>query len=122
MARYDDTLARIHRAYERTHVLAALRALAIAAALVALAVGLHTTSRATWLIAGTLAATLPILAWRGGPWRRGALAGVIAGLPPLIAPSIVFALNHGGHCANCEEGATLAEIYAEQVRAGERIG
>jgi hypothetical protein len=39
--------------------------------------------------------------------RRGALAGVIAGLPPLIAPSLVFALSHGGHCAMCEQGATL---------------
>src|SRR2546430_1052372 len=83
--------------YDRTHLVAAAQALAIAGALVALAIGLHRTSNATWLIAGTLGVSLAVLAWRGGPWRRGAFAGVIAGLPPLIAPSIVFALNHGAH-------------------------
>jgi hypothetical protein len=107
MARSDDTLRRIHRAYERTHLVAAGRAVLIAGALVALAIGLHRTANVTWLIAGTLVASLAVLSWRGGPWRRGSLAGVVAGLPPLIAPAIVFALNHGGHCATCDEGATL---------------
>jgi hypothetical protein len=32
---------------------------------------------------------------------------VLAGLPPLIAPSIVFVLSHGGHCPSCEHTATL---------------
>jgi len=110
MARSDRSpraLWRARFAYERAHVLTALRGVALAGVLAMLAFGLHRTSRATWLVAGTLAASLAVLGWRGGSWRRGALAGVIAGLPPLIAPSLVFALSNGGHCAMCEQGATL---------------
>jgi hypothetical protein len=53
-----------------------------------------------WLAAGALAATLAVLAWRGGGWRRGGFAGVLAGLPPLIVPSVVFAMQ-SEHCASC---------------------
>jgi hypothetical protein len=94
-------------AYERTHVLAGVRGVALAAALTVLTFGLHRTSDVTWLIAAALAASLAVLGWRGGAWRRGALAGVLAGLPPLIAPSLVFAMSHGGHCAMCAQGANL---------------
>jgi hypothetical protein len=100
-------LRRVRFAYERAHVVAAVRGISVAGALAVLAFGLHRTSDATWLVAGTLAASLAVLGWRGGAWRRGSLAGVIAGLPPLIAPSIVFAVTHGGHCAECPQGATL---------------
>lgn len=105
-------LARAESAYARTHGLAALRGVAIAAALVALATCLHRTSDATWLTAGALAITLGALGWRGGPWRRGGLAGVLAGVPPLIAPSLVFAVRHGGHCASCAESADLPCLLA----------
>jgi hypothetical protein len=107
MARSDLALRRARLAYERGHVLSALRGLALAGGLVVLAVGLHRTSHATWLIAAMLAATLAALGWRGGAFRRGALAGVLAGLPPLVAPTLVFALAHGGHCPSCELGPTL---------------
>jgi hypothetical protein len=110
--RADAALHRARRAYERAHLLSAIRALLICAGLVALAIGLHKTSNVTWLVAGALAVSLAVLAWRGGSWRRGAFAGVLAGLPPLIAPSIVFALGHGGHCASCEDGATLPCMIA----------
>jgi len=80
MARSDDTLRRVHRAYEGAHVLAAARALAIAGGLFVLALGVHGSTNVMWLVAITLAATLGVLAWRGGAWRRGALAGVLAGL------------------------------------------
>jgi hypothetical protein len=115
MARSDRAtvaLGRARFAYERAHTVTALRGIALAAALAVLAFGLHRTSPAAWLVAGTLAASLAALGWRGGAWRRGALAGVIAGLPPLIAPSLVFALSHGGHCAMCEQGATLPCLIA----------
>ena len=105
--REQHALRRARRAYERAHVLAALRGAALAGALAVVAYGLHRMSSAAWLAAACLAATLSGLGWRGGAWRRGALAGVIAGLPPLVAPSLVFALSHGGHCATCEQGATL---------------
>ncbi|MGE0868877.1 MAG: hypothetical protein AB7P03_09950 [Kofleriaceae bacterium] len=107
MARSELALARARRAYESAHVVAGVRGVAIGATLVVLAIGLHRTTDASWLIAGTLAASLAALGWRGGAWRRGAMAGVIAGLPPLIAPSIVFALSQGGHCASCETSASL---------------
>src|SRR5512133_1121086 len=107
MARSDAALRASRRAYELAQTGTALRGLVLAAALTVLAIGLHRIADATWLVAGTLAASLAALGWRGGAWRRGALAGVVAGLTPLVAPSIVFAFMHGGHCATCEQGGTL---------------
>jgi hypothetical protein len=112
MARSDDTLRRVHRAYEGSHLVAALRALAIAAGLLVLALGIHGSTSVMWLVALTLAATLGVLAWRGGAWRRGALAGVLAGLPPLIVPSIVLAMSSRGHCAGCTPAAQWACVLA----------
>lgn len=104
MERSELALGRVRRAYEATHILAALRGLAIAAVMILVAVGLHRITQASWLIAAALAASLGALGWRGGALRRGAFAGVLAGLPPLIAPSLVFTMSHGGHCATCEIG------------------
>jgi hypothetical protein len=112
MARSDLALRRARRAYEISHTLAALRGIGIAAALIVLAVGLHRVTDASWGIAALLVASLGTLAWRGGALRRGAFAGVLAGLPPLIAPSVVFALSHGGHCPSCEMGATWPCLLA----------
>jgi hypothetical protein len=107
MAR-SDALATARRAYERAHVLSGLRGLALAAILAFFAVGLHRTTDITWLVAAALAATLATFGWRGGAFRRGALGGVLAGLPPMLAPAIVFALGHGGHCPDCQMQPTLA--------------
>jgi hypothetical protein len=112
MARSDVALRRARGAYERAHLFAALRALALVAAIVAIAIGVHHVSRASWLVAGTLAVALPALAWRGGPYRRGAFAGALAGLPPLFAPVLVFAFANGGHCPNCTMGPTLPCLLA----------
>jgi hypothetical protein len=107
MARSDLALKQARFAYERAHVVDAVRGVAIAAAITAAALALHRTTSLTWMIASVLAATLAVLGWRGGAWRRGALAGVLAGLPPLVAPTLVFALGHGGHCPDCQLGPTL---------------
>ena len=112
MARSDATLRRVHRAYERAHLVAAARALGITAGLTLLALGVHGATHTLWLMALALAATLGVLAWRGGAWRRGALAGVLAGLPPLIVPSIVIALSSRGHCASCTPQAQWACVLA----------
>jgi hypothetical protein len=115
MARSDRAelaLRRVRFAYERGHILAALRGVALAAALAVLALGIHRMSALAWLCACTLAASLAVLCWRGGAWRRGALAGVTAGLPPLVAPSLVFALTGGPHCGSCESSATLPCLIA----------
>jgi len=105
--RTDRALRQARRSYERAHILSALRGIAVAATLAALAFGLHQTSSTTFFIAATLTASLAALGWRGGSSRRGAIAGVLAGLPPLIAPSVVFALSNGGHCASCEHVAAV---------------
>lgn len=101
MARSDLALTRSARAYERAHVMSGLYGVALAAALTALAIGLHRTTSLTWLVSALLAATLGTLGWRGGSWRRGALAGIFAGLPVFVMPVVVFALGHGGHCPDC---------------------
>jgi hypothetical protein len=108
----SNALRRARVAYERAHLVAAVKGLAIAAFACVLAVGLHPMHDITWTLAGLLAASLAALAWRGGPWRRGAFAGVLAGLPPLIVPSIVYTLSHGQHCVHCTDGATLPCIVA----------
>ena len=107
MARSDLAYRRAHAAYERAYGLAAVRGVGLAAVLAVLAVGLHRTTSTTWLVAAVLAATLGAFGWRGGPWRRGALAGVLAGLPVFVAPTLVFAVTHGAHCPTCELGPTL---------------
>ncbi len=108
MARPELVLRRARRAYEATYVFAALRGVALAAVLAVLAYGLHRTSGTTWWIAGALGATLAAFGWHGGGWRRGGAAGVLAGLPPMIAPSLLFALTTGGHCAACDDAPGLA--------------
>jgi hypothetical protein len=105
--REDRALRRARAAYERARLSTALRGIALAAGLAVIAFGLHQMSSASWLAGAALATSLAAVGWRGGVWRRGGLAGVIAGLPPLIAPSLVFALSHGGHCPTCNEGAAL---------------
>lgn len=107
----DRALARARGAYERAHVVGAARALAIAGLACVLALALHRMTEPAWLAAAVLGATLAALAWRGGAWRRGAIAGVLAGLPPLIVPSIVFALS-AHQCAGCATTATWPCVLA----------
>lgn len=113
MARSEHALRRVKRAYEVAHLGAAARALLVAGLLVLVAIGLYRVTHATYVVAVTLAATLAILAWRGGAWRRGAFAGVLAGLPPLVIPSIAWTLSsNAGHCNTCETSATLPCLVA----------
>ncbi len=106
MERSSDVLRRARRAYERDHVLGGLRGIAIAAALCVVAFGLHASTPLAWAMAGLLAATLGALGWRGGSLRRGAFAGVLAGVPPMIVSSVVMTLARGGHCPECGTVAT----------------
>jgi hypothetical protein len=110
MARSDLALAAARAAYTRAHVWSALRGLALTAAIAVIAVALHRESQLTWALVVGLAAVLATFGWRGGAWRRGAFAGVLAGLPPLVMPTLVFALGHGGHCPSCTLGPTLGCI------------
>ncbi len=109
MARSDRALASVRGAYRRAHLLAGGIGVVVAAALVALATLLHRTSHAMWLAAGALAITLAVFGWRGGATRRGALAGVLAGLPPMLTPVVVSLVSHGGiRCADCPAMPSLA--------------
>lgn len=110
--RAERVRRRVRDAYERAHVAAAVRGIGIAGLLVVLAIGLHPITPAVWMMAGALAVTLAVMSWRGGAWRRGALAGVLAGLPPLIAPSVVFMLSHGTSCPDCEMGPSWPCLLA----------
>src|SRR5438067_970015 len=112
MAPSDRALRRVRRAYETAHVVAAVRALAVAAIVTVVAAGLHGVTRTSWLFAITLSGTLGALAWRGGSWRRGAFAGVLAGLPPLIVPSLVIALTATTHCESCNGTPTWFCVLA----------
>lgn len=106
MARSELALRRARRAYEATHLLSLGCGLAIAAAIAVIAAAIHHVSATSWVFAGALAISLGVLAWRGGAWRRGAFAGVLAGLPPLITPIVVIALSDGPQCAGCDTGPT----------------
>jgi hypothetical protein len=102
MARADQALARVRAAYARANAFAGARGLLIAAAIALVALALHRTTDFTWLAAGTLGITLAVFGWRGGAMRRGSLAGVLAGLPPLLAPVVVSVISHDGiRCADC---------------------
>jgi hypothetical protein len=81
-------------------VWSAARGVALAIAFTVAAIALHRATDATWLVAAGLAATLATFGWRGGAWRRGALAGTFAGLPVFIAPALYFMFTNG-HCADC---------------------
>jgi hypothetical protein len=109
MERSDIALRTVRRAYQRSHALSGVRGIVVAGVFAMLATGLHRTTHITWLVAGLLAITLATLGWRGGSMRRGALAGVLAGVPVFIAPTIVFALTHGSvMCPDCALGPTPA--------------
>jgi hypothetical protein len=46
-------------------------------------------------------------------------------VPTLAAPSLVFAMSHGGHCATCEHRATLPCLIAclgISALVGTRVG
>lgn len=101
MARSDIAFASARSAYERRHVLTALRGVVLATGLVTAAVALHRTTQATWFVGAVLAATLATFGWRGGAWLRGNLAGVFAGLPVFITPAVYFLVKHGRCCPEC---------------------
>lgn len=86
-----DLRRRARRAYEAGRWQHGLRDAWPVAFLVPIAFALHgpATSVATAISAGLLAAVLVTAAWRGGAWRRGALVGVVAGLPLFMAPSFL---------------------------------
>jgi len=93
----------VRRSYELAHLRAAVRALGLAAVPLSIAFGLHGLTQRTVPFGLLLVAMIMLFSWTGGPWRRGARTGLIAGLPPLVAPLIAFSLAPG-HCIRCGDG------------------
>lgn len=126
MERSDRALVAARRAYDSARVLSAGRGLVLAAAFAVLAIGLHRTTHATWIVVAALAAILAAFGWRGGAWRRGALAGTLAGLPVFLAPTVVFGILHGRlQCPDCPLGPTpacLATCFGTSALVGIAIG
>jgi hypothetical protein len=97
----DQTYLRARRAFERAQLRAAVWTAAPLAVIAPLAALLHQGAMpsATGPLALALVAALLLAGWRGDGWRRGAPAGLVAGLPGLLLPRVVLAPL--GHCAMC---------------------
>jgi hypothetical protein len=107
MERSELVRARVRRAYERARFGAALLAAWPVPILLAVAVVLHGHAGGVTLVAAAAVAVLLVgAAWRGQSWRRGSIAGVLAGLPPLIVPAVMMSLRGGVHCASCTPSMT----------------
>lgn len=110
MARSDRELvarAAVRRAYEHGRVVDGLTAVWPVPLLGAFALAVHDHVGAGAVIAaGALAIVLAVAAWAGRSWRRGSIAGVVAGLLPLIVPAIVVATRGKVHCAGCTPSAS----------------
>ena len=104
----DPTRAapRARAAYERAMARTGALRLWPVAVLLPLALALHTpaTPWRTGLAAIGLAVALAVSGWRGGAWRRGALPGVLAGLPAFIVPSLIMPAE--ATCARCVQASS----------------
>lgn len=108
MARSEVVLRQARRAYERAFIVAALRGIGLAVVLTLAAIALHRTTEVTLLVAAGLAATLATVRWRGGAWARGAVAGVLAGIPVFISPVLYRVFAQGNvHCTQCITSPSL---------------
>ena len=102
--RLDPIRRQARDAYERAMLRAALPRLWPLAALLPAAYALHGAPTARVIaVALALAVALIATAWRGGGWRRGALPGVLGGLPAFVVPSL--AMPAGAACERCVHGS-----------------
>jgi hypothetical protein len=103
--------ARARRAYEAGRLLSALPAVALAVPMVALSLVLCDRPAATAACGFALVAVLVAAAWRGRPYVRGARAGLVAGLGPLLLPmATCFHLCAGGVCLLAPTACIVAAV------------
>jgi hypothetical protein len=103
--------ARARRAYEAGRLRAALPAIALAVPMVGLSVVLCDRPSASAACGLALVAVLLAAAWRGRPYARGARAGLVAGLGPLLLPmATCFHLCAGGVCLLAPTACVLAGL------------
>ena len=103
--------ARARRAYEVGRLRTALPAVAFAVPMVALSVAL--CGRPTASAGGGIALVAALLAaaWRGQPFARGARAGLLGGLGPLLLPmATCFHLCAGGVCLLAPTACVVAAL------------
>jgi hypothetical protein len=103
--------ARARRAYEMGRLRTALPAIAFAVPMIGLSVVLCDRPLASAGGGIALVAVLLAAAWRGQPFARGARAGLIAGLGPLLLPmATCFHLCAGGVCLLAPTACVLAGL------------
>lgn len=104
MAAVDESvlLDRARRAYERGRVLSGARLAACSLPLVALALTACPRPAVCLGIGAAAAALVALFVWRGRDWARGARAGLLAGVAPLLCPVVVGLSGHP-----CAEQACL---------------
>src|SRR5260221_2779931 len=92
-------LGRARRAYEVGRLRASLPTVALVAPMVGLSILLCGRYAASACSGVALAAVLAAAAWRGQQFARGARAGLVAGLGPLLLPlALCLHLCAGGVC------------------------
>ncbi|HEU0105317.1 MAG TPA: hypothetical protein VFT38_04055 [Vicinamibacteria bacterium] len=114
-------LGRARRAYEVGRLRASLPTVALVAPMVGLSILLCGRYAASACSGVALAAVLAAAAWRGQQFARGARAGLVAGLGPLLLPlALCLHLCAGGVCllapSICVAGGLLGGV-AVGVRA-----
>jgi hypothetical protein len=102
---------RARRAYEMGRLRAALPTVAFAAPMVGLSAVLCDRPAASAGCGLALVAVLVAAAWRGRPHARGARAGLVAGLGPLLLPmATCFHLCAGGVCLLAPAACIVAAL------------
>ena len=103
--------ARARRAYEMGRLRSALPTVAVAVPMVGLSVLLCERPTASADCGLALVSVLLAAAWRGQPFARGARAGLIAGLGPLLLPmATCFHLCAGGVCLLAPTACVVAAL------------
>lgn len=114
--------ARARRAYERGRLLRGLGYTWPLLGLIPAALWLHAASLGRIaLVAAALAIALVAAAWRGRGWARGALPGVLGGLPAFFVPYLVAPA--GSSCERCAHpdahwSTCLALCFAASLSTG----
>lgn len=121
--------ARARGAYERAMAWAGVLRLWPLAFVMPAALVLHGTPSGRTIFVGVLlAVALFATGWRGGAWRRGAVVGVLGGLPAFFVPSLVMPAEsacekcvHAGNAdaswMTCMSGCLFASLAAGLVIA-----
>lgn len=119
-----DLKQRARRAYELQMLWAGVLRLWPLALVVPAALALHgaaaNTPWRTGVAAVLLGATLLVTGWRGGGWRRGALPGLLGGLPAFFVPSLIMpasatcerCVHASAHWLTCMTACTFASLVA----------